>query len=174
MVVLLKLTGVSFILAAAGAAGFGVARALEDEVSEIRKLEAALDVLASEVSYMLRPLPSAMTAAGKRVGGAVGELLCLMGSRTGISGRQTPEDVFRSAMEETDLRALPHFVREVLGELVKGLGVSGHKEQLRLIDMSIDRVRSYLASAEVECQKKARMYRYLGVLTGLAAAIVLI
>jgi hypothetical protein len=40
--------------------------------------------------------------------------------------------------------------------------------------MSIDRVRSFVRSVEGEYEKKARMYRHLGVLTGLAAVIVLI
>lgn len=169
----LKLAGAMFIVGTAAAAGAGAARALEEEIKELRRLEIALEALSSEVSYMLRPLPAAMIAAGERAGGAVGELFCLMGNRSGILGRRTPEDVFLSAMEETG-EAIPRFARETLGELVKTLGTSGHKEQLRYIDMSIDRVRSFLRSAEGDYEKKARMYRHLGVLTGLAAVIVLI
>jgi stage III sporulation protein AB len=172
--VFLKAAGALFVLGTTIAAGTGVARALEEEVRELRRLEIALSALSSEVSYMLRPLPMAMIAAGKRAGGTVGELLCLMGDRSGISGRRTPEDVFLSVLEETGLEALPRFARDLLGELVKTLGTSGHKEQIRLIDMSIDRVRSFVRSVEGEYEKKARMYRHLGVLTGLAAVIVLI
>ena len=40
--------------------------------------------------------------------------------------------------------------------------------------MSIDRVRSYRKSIEDEYRKKARMYRYLGVLAGLLVVVVLI
>lgn len=170
----LKLAGALFILGTAAAAGIGAARALEEQVEELRRLEIALHALSSEVSYMLRPLPVAMIAAGQRAGGAVGELFCLLGNRSGISGRSTPQDVFLAVAEETGLEALPLFARDTVGELVKTLGTSGHKEQIRLIDMSIDRVRSFLRSVEGEYEKKARMYRHLGVLTGLAAVIVLI
>lgn len=171
---LIKLAGSLLLLGTAAAAGHGAARRLEAEVEELRRLVTALEALSSEVSYMLRPLPQAMAAAGARAGGTVGELFCLLGSRSGRSGRLTPEDALETILSEAHPGELPRLALETVGELVKTLGTSGHKEGLRHIDMSIDRVRSHLRLVEAEYGKKARMYRYLGVLTGLSVVIVLI
>ncbi|HHX27468.1 MAG TPA: hypothetical protein GX716_00505 [Firmicutes bacterium] len=174
MKVFLKLAGSFLLLGTAAAAGFGTARGVEGQIEELRRLVTALQALSTEVSYVLKPLPQALTAAGQRAGGAVGELFCLLGSRSGLSGRRTPEDALETVLNETCLGELPRLARETIGELVKSLGTSGHTEQVRHIDMSIDRVRSFLSSMEVEYGKRARMYRYLGVLGGLMAVIVLI
>lgn len=68
---------------------------------------------------------------------------------------------------------LSAFELDLLRDLARNLGVSGHKEQLRYIEMSIDRVRDRRASFAAECRRKAKLYRYLGIAAGASVAIVL-
>jgi stage III sporulation protein AB len=171
---LLKVVGSLLVFGAATAVGVSAARELDDQVAELQRLEVACETLSAGVSYLLEPLPRAMMKAGERAGGASGDLFFRMGSLTGISGLRTPEDAFQSVLAEGVSSRIPRAGLSVVEDLVKTLGTSGHKEQVRYIDMSIDRVRSYRKSIEDEYRKKARMYRYLGVLAGLLVVVVLI
>lgn len=171
---LLKMAGSLMLLWAATSVGFGSARSLENQVLELERLEVALESLSSGVSYALEPLPRAMMKAGERAGGETGRLFCLMGAESGLAGRRTPHEAFTSVVAEGLGPQVSRAVRDILADLFRTLGASGHKEQVRHIDMSIDRVRSYRKSVEDECRKKARVYRYLGVLAGLSAVIALV
>lgn len=69
---------------------------------------------------------------------------------------------------------LPAFEVGLLRDLAKNLGTSGHKEQVRYIEMSVDRLGSRRSEFAEECRKKARLYRYLGIASGASIAIVLL
>lgn len=195
--------GTFMVVCAGGMAGFTLASSLDRELAELDRLEAALLTLSSEVSYALQPLPAALANAGERAGGATGALLARLGALTGLSQRRTPVEALEQALAETEdwdprldrgliaaggkglgsggvkmrwrisPQRLSPFELDLLRDLARNLGTSGHREQLRYIEMSIDRVRSRRADFAAECRKKAKLYRYLGIAAGASVAIVL-
>jgi stage III sporulation protein AB len=97
-----------------------------------------------------------------------------MGALTGLSQRRTPVEALDQALADPSLARLPPFEVGLLRDLTANLGASGHKEQARYIEMSIDRARSRRREFEDECRKKAKIYRYLGLFSGACVAIVLL
>ena len=191
-----KLMGSFMVVGAGGMAGFWLAGRLEGELGELERLEVALLNLSSEISYSLEPLPGALVRAGERAGGATGALFVRLGSLTGLSQRRTPAEALDQALDgvaagapdrlpggvrsgapgeaKEKLIPLPTFEVDLLRELAKNLGTSGHKEQVRYIEMSMDRARSRRREFAEECRKKAKLYRYLGIAAGASVAIVLL
>jgi stage III sporulation protein AB len=162
------------VVAAGGIAGFSLAGRLETELKELQRLETALLCLSSEISYSLTPLPGALERAGERAGGASGALFERVGALTGLSQRRNVTQALDLALAEGPSRSLAPFEVDLVRDLAKNLGTSGHKEQVRYIEMSIDRVRSRRREFEDECRKKAKLYRYLGLFSGACIAIVLL
>lgn len=171
---LVRSVGTILVIGAGTVAGFGTAARLEDELKELERLELGLLCLSSEIAYSLLPLPSALKRAGEQAGGMTGLLLSRTGALTGLAQRRTPVDALDLALSDQSLSRLPSFEVGLLRELAANLGVSGHKEEARFIEMSIERARSHRREFEEECRKKARIYRYLGLLSGACVAIVLL
>jgi len=169
--VALKLLGSTLVIGAGGVAGFSCAGRLEAELDELERLEAALTALSSEISYSLMPLPGALSKAGERAGGTTGAIFQRIGGLSGLAQRRTPVEALVRALDDEHIG---RFQEHVLKDLVRNLGTSGHKEQVRHIEMSIDRVRSWRRRLEDDYRKKARVYRYLGLFSGVGVAIVLL
>jgi len=173
LVALAKLLGSALVVAAGGAAGFSLAGRLEGRLQELHRLESGLTCLLSEISYSLTPLPEALARAGERAGGQIGALLCRCGMLAGLSQRRTAEEAFAQAAQESGAGIQPAALA-VLTDLSRYLGTSGHKEQARYIEMSIDKAKRLRQDFEEDCRKRARLYRYLGVFGGAAVAVVLL
>ena len=167
-----KALGCALVVTAGGLAGFSAAARVETELRELERLEAALLCLSSEISYALTPLPEALKRAGATAGGAVGALFARVGALAGLSNRRSVSQALDLALGEA--RPLAPKVADIMRDLAMNLGTSGHKEQVRYIEMSMDRVRSLRKESEDECRKKARLYRYLGLFSGACLAIVLL
>ncbi len=168
-----KLLGSVLVVAAGAFAGFGLARRLESELKELERFEAALLCLSSEISYSLTPLPAALIEAGRRCGGHVGDLFLRFGAATGLFQRRTAVEALEHALSGSG-RSIGGPVRELLRELAANLGTSGHKDQERYIEMTIDKARGLRQEFQGECRRRAKLYRYLGVFGGACVAIVLL
>lgn len=167
-----KTLGAFLVLCSGAGLGFKFAGSLENELREIGCLEAGLMALLSHVTYALDPLPHALVAAGRAAGGATGALLARMGAATGMFQRRTPEDALEFALQEGE--PVPPEVVGVLRDLSRNLGTSGHKEQARFIEMSMERAKALRMEFADECTRKARLYRYLGIAGGASLAIILL
>src|SRR5690606_19763429 len=168
-----KALGSVFILCAGALGGNRMAAKLEKQLDELSRFELALLTLSNEISYSLSSLPKALVNAGHKVGGDTGTLFTLIGSLCGLEQRRTVEEGFRLALEQAEGLDLPGCVVEIMGSLVKNLGVWGSKEQVSFIDMALGETRNYRACVQEEYLKKARMYRSLGLLFALGIVIVL-
>ncbi|HHY17186.1 MAG TPA: hypothetical protein GX524_03850 [Firmicutes bacterium] len=171
---LIKAVGSALTIAAGTLSGWALARKLEKELDELRRFELALLNLSTEVSYLLSSLPKALSNAGKRAGGDTGHLFSLIGSLSGMEQRRTVEEAFYLALEMSGDMALPDCELRILEALVKNLGIWGHNEQISFINVALTELRNERGFMHGEHRKKARMYRSLGILTGLGVAIVLL
>ena len=172
MVLAAKAAGSALVIAAGGLVGFAAARRVEAELREVERLETALHFLQSEISYALTPLPEALKRAGAAAGGEIGALLARTGALAGLSNRRSVSRALDLALDEIHPELTK--VLAIVKELAASLGLSGHKEEVRHIEMSIDRARSLKKELEDECRRKARLYRYLGLFSGASLAIVLL
>jgi stage III sporulation protein AB len=170
---LAKIIGSTLIILTGTLIGHGLASSLERKEKEAEMLENALVCLSSEVSYALTPLPVALRSAGKAAGGAVGDILISMGKLAGIANKHTAQEAFVEAVSKYQGTLPPSELLTIVDDLSKNLGFLGHREQIRHIEIAIDKVKRYKKSHEEEVRKKARLYRYLGALSAVCLVIVL-
>ncbi len=172
-----KALGAVLVVGAGGVTGFSLASRMEWRLRELERLEAALLCLRGEISYSLTPLPQALQRAGERAGGAIGTLFCRFGASTGLSQRRTAAEALEEILATSGVGAgagIDASVREILTELSAYLGTSGHNEQCRFIDMSLDKAKRLRQEFEDECRKRVKLYRYLGLLGGACVAVILL
>lgn len=164
------LVGVSGLLL-----GAGMAKHAEEELRELDRLEMALLSLMADISYGLVPLPRALANAGERSGGKTGEVLVETGQKSGFANRKTASEALHEALSTRKAEdSIPHFVAATLEDLLKNLGTAGYREQIRYIEMSLERVRMHRTSIAGEIARRSRLYRYLGVLSAACLIIMLL
>jgi len=169
-----KTIGSGLVLFAGFLLGNFAARNIENQVAELKNLEKALAHLSAQISYALCPLPAALKKAGQMGGGDVGRVLSSMGDLTGLRRGKTPPEALEDVLTRVEKGRLPPMAERVLREVSLGLGVTGHKEQVRYIEGFIHELERERLNMEEEARKKAKLYRYLAVLSALSAIILFI
>ncbi|HHW27821.1 MAG TPA: hypothetical protein GXX23_10900 [Firmicutes bacterium] len=176
-VALVKGAGALSVIAAGTLIGLGLAGRLEEDLREMERLESLLIGLGTEISYALVPLPEALRKHGNRVGGAIGKVVSRIGELSGLERRRTLAEAASMALDEAaglgEPPLLP-FHAALLLDLARVLGTTGHKEQAAYIDHALASVRAHRRASEDELRKRARVYRYLGVLSSVSLVIVML
>jgi stage III sporulation protein AB len=174
---LIRGSGALGVVAAGTLIGFSLARRLEDDLREMERLESLLLGLRSEISYALVPLPQALRKHGTRVGGTVGAVALRMGDLSGLERRTTLPEAAALALDEaagSGGGTLPAFHAALLSDLARVLGTTGHREQAAHLDHALETAQNHRRSVEDDFRKRARLYRYLGVLSSVSIVIVML
>lgn len=165
---LTKLVASALVVGGTASIGFLTAGALRRRPVELRALQTALQILATEVGYGATPLPRALARVSHAVGGPAGRLCAVAAEelRSGGGGGaheawlRALESVFpESAWRRSDL--------EVLAALAPCLGASHREDQLRHLRLCQERLAAAEEEAWREARERARLAEYLGVLGGL-------
>lgn len=176
---LIKGIGALGVVAAGSLIGFGLAGRLEDDLREMERLESLLLGLRSEISYALVPLPEALRKHGTRVGGITGRVAARVGELSGLEHRTTLAEAVLEAMDEItatdtgDFKLSP-FHATLFLDLARVLGTTGHREQAAYLDHALESSRNHRQACQDELRKRARVYRYLGVLSSVSLVIVML
>jgi len=170
----LRLGGAALLAAACAAGGFeGSARARR-RVAEVRGLAAAVAVLQTEVAFAATPLPDALRRAGRAAGGEVGDLLVQAAALLG-RGTDGAEAAWRDAVTAARGRlSLRPSDLDGMAELAASLGRSDREDQTRHLARAAARLQALAEGIEPEMERSARLMRSLGVLGGLAAAVLVL
>ncbi len=169
-----RLVGSVLVAAAAAGAGQEAGRRAERRVAELRALVLAVGIVQSEVTFALTPLAEALVRAGGAAGGEVGALLESWAVALG-RGRAEPRASFRAALagHAERLALLPDDLQPV-AELVESLGRSDRDDQGRHLQRAGLRLGAIADRLEPEARRSARLLRALGLLGGVAAAILVL
>jgi stage III sporulation protein AB len=170
----LRLWGSVLVAAAGAAAGAEAAWRTRRRLADLRALEAGLRVLGSEVAFAVTPLPAALARAARVAGGGAGELLAAVGEgleRRGLG----PEAAWREAWTVRRGRmAVRREDVEAVEELMASLGRSHREDQTAHVARAAERLASLAARLAPEAERVARVQGALGLLGGLAAAILVL
>lgn len=174
MPLILKLLGAVMVVVAFSVLGGVGAASLRERTITLRRAQAALEVLETEIGYLQTPLPSALTRVGKVTGGKVGCFFSAAGRLLGESG--FPADTsWREAFQELAATApLTAEDSEILLALGNILGLSDRPDQSRHLRLARERLKAREAEALEDEARNSRLYRYLGVLAGLALVLLLL
>lgn len=175
MAVSLRLIGFVAVVAAGAAAGNLVAATYGARTRQLGQLRVGLHLLGTEVTYALGALPGALERVASGLTPPVADIFLrtagLLRSGEGI----TPGEAWERALREVFPRtALDLGDLEVALALSGYLGVTDREDQLRHIGLALERLRVREDSARAEQSASERMWRYLGVLGGLALGVALL
>ncbi|NLW16116.1 MAG: stage III sporulation protein AB [Firmicutes bacterium] len=171
---LIKVIASGLIILTTTSFGFDMARRYRDRPRHLRQLQAALQGLATEITYGATPLPAAFAnlaathpSPTKDMLQVAAQQLAMPGNTATVAWEQGLETLLqRSALHPRDLAG----VRQ-LGAV---LGLSDRRDQERHLLLAIQHLEREEIAAEQERQQNERMWRYLGVLSGLLVVIVLV
>ncbi len=171
----LKLLGFAAVVAAGTVAGNLVAATYGARTRQLGQLRVGLHLLQSEVNYALGALPGALERVASGVAPPVRDAFSgtarLLRSGEGISAGEAWERAVRSAFPATALEVAD---LEVVLALSGYLGVTDRDDQMRHIGLAVERLRVREEEARDEQRASERMWRYLGLLGGLAIGVALL
>lgn len=170
----LRLAGAVLLVMASAGAGFEAAARTQRRVREVRDLAAAVTVLATEVGYAQSRLPDALRRAARVASGDVATLLEAVAARVERRG-EGPEEAWHEALsaQSSRLSARPEDL-EGMAELVASLGRSDREDQTAHLRRAAARLGALADRLAPEADRTARLVRALGLLGGLAAAILVL
>ncbi|MCW3490280.1 hypothetical protein [Dethiobacter alkaliphilus] len=173
---LVKWLGALLILAAAAAWGNLQAAQLRRRVKELEEFRLGMRLLAAEIGYTSTPLPRALEHVQERLpGGGVSVFFTRAGELL-----RNPEVAdanaawSRAADEVKEELALTREDWPVLLRAGAGLGSMGRENQIKQLEAAEVQLASHAATAAARCESGEKMWRYLGVMGGLAVVILLL
>lgn len=171
---MLKLIGLSLILTASGAAGFGLAgRIRRQQVQTLALLDALLR-LRHELQYRLTPLPEAFELLGESANAPIGAFFSRLSES--LSGAQPCSVGYacRQALRNTPGMYLSAGTQRTILSLFDTLGTYDLDGNLQLLDLALARERDELRTLQAGAAARCRTYVTLGICTGLAVAVILL
>lgn len=171
----MKLIGVCCIIAACGGMGFGKGAELSMELSELQELRKIFFMLRSEVDYTKAPLGEAFDHISGRTEGNYHKWLCFLSERLEQKGGQSFREIWEEA--ELEIRKELHLrkeQRELLRNLGTSLGCYDRELEIGAIDLYLEQLGQSIQQLQQEIPEKRRLFRCLGVMSGIFVAVVLL
>ncbi|GAB6099041.1 stage III sporulation protein AB [Halanaerocella petrolearia] len=168
----MKWIGVLLILVSSTGLGFKVARQFILRASQLKQLKLGLQLLQTEISYGMTPLPQAFAKLESKLETPVA--LFFAQAKKGLESGLTAKEAWQAAVVDIIAKtALQETEEEVLLNLGTNLGQSTSDDQLRYLTLAQDHLDNIHQEAIAERKEKVKLWRYLGVLTGLFIIILI-
>lgn len=171
---MIRLLGVGFVALAAGAVGFGFARNVKLQCTQLDALVWALETMQGEMSARLTPLPELFLLLGSSGQKDVSLFFRTAGmALTTPPGCTVPVAFKRGFAASANFRPGEQAV-QALYALASGLGRLELERQLAAIEQAKGAVTRELLSVQAQKQARVRSYGTIGVCAGLALAVILL
>lgn len=172
---MLKLIGVLLILLSGAGMGFKKGAELSKELAELQELRRIFLMLRSEIEYTKAPLGEAFYQISRRTSGIYQEwLLSLteqLKEKNGQSFREVWEIMIRKKLTTLHLSTIE---QEQLKNMGSNLGFYDREMETGAIDLYLEQLKIQIENMQEEIPEKKRIFRCLGIMGGLFAAVILI
>jgi len=170
----LKLLGASALVFGSGLAGMSVGGAYTRRPRELKSLQTALKLLATEISYALSPLPEALANVAARSPAEVAPLFRVAGEElAGMTGGGAAQAWQKATSQLGQRTSLTGGDLALVNQLGQALGISDRDDQMSHLQLVLHQIDLQIAEAQEAAGKNARLWNYLGFLGGLALALIL-
>ena len=169
----MKFVGAILIILASGSFGFLVAQQIALRPQQLRQLKTAVEMLKTEIEYGVTPLPAAFTKIAKNLSSPISQIFIVAQSNLeeGVIAQQAWQN---SVSEVTPKTALTAEDERIVLEIGYNLGNSSSKDQIRHLNLAQEQITNCYQEAINNKQQKVKLWRYLGVLTGLLIVIIIV
>ncbi|MGC5324408.1 stage III sporulation protein SpoIIIAB [Brevibacillus sp. SYSU BS000544] len=172
---MVKLIGAAIIIFSATMVGWQIAKYYAMRPQQLRSWILSLQMLETEIVYGATPLYRAFVKIGKRVQPEVGNFFLtgaeLLQSTEGMATSTCWQHSLNRHWKETSLR---QDEKNVLLNLGYVLGSSDREDQQKHLRLAVTQMRSIEEEARFDQSKYEKMYKSLGVLSGLLVAILML
>lgn len=170
MIMVLKFLILSLLLLITSWIGIILSKKYSNRVKELRQIKSSLNIIENEIKFTYKPIPDIFKELSKKFTGSVGEIFRksyenMLLTDAGIAWENAIE-VTNSNLKQEDKESL-----KALGKLLGKTDVEGQVSQLNLIGEFIN---VQLESAQQEQVKGEKLYKKLGVISGLMIVVALI
>ena len=171
---MLKLIGLSLILAASGAVGAGLAGTVKRQQAQTLALIDALLRIRHELQYRLTPLPDIFAALGSGRNREIADFFSRFAAGLSSARTCTVGYACRQALAQTRGLCLSGATRGTLLSLFDSLGKYDLEGSVQALDLALSRLREEAKTLQSGAAARCRTYLTLGICTGLAVAVILI
>jgi len=158
------------IIATSSSLGIMLSQKYINRVDELKTFKSALNMLKTKIRYTYAPLIDIFTDISKSLRGNISILFqnaCQQIEEQGAT------DGFCTAIEMTYLNVSKED-KQVMKNLSKLLGKTDAEGQINEIELTESFLEIQIEKAELEREKNAKLYKTLGVISGIGLVIILI
>ena len=153
--------------------GFWLADCRKRKINNLQQVIFFLERLMTEVCYSLRPLPEALGTAIANLNGPLHEIVeSIIAKILAGDGISAPEALKEAFVTGKDDLMFNHEEMDIILQWGAALGGSDREDQVRLLKLTIERLKAREVQLQTELKKNGKLIRYFGFITG--AALVLI
>lgn len=162
-----NLLGATLVLAAAGMAGFVVARSYSERPALLRALQGALTMLLTEISYGATPLPEALARVARHTPPPAADFFAAVRRLIDGPERLAAAAAWRGAVAGQRRRwCLTETDEAVLLDLAPYIGQTSAADQEKHLRLALTQLARQQQEASAEAAVHTRLWRYLGVCAG--------
>lgn len=166
------LAAVLIVMAGAGL-GFAMADRFKMRPQQLRQLQFALTVLGSEIRFRQTPLPIGLKAVAAVTPAPISAFFAELAANLSNSDGKGLDWAWQQMRPNSALALNPEDY-SVLENLVQVLGAGTVFEQERQLELHQEQLRQLEREAERSRAVNEKIWRYLGVFSGLALALILL
>ena len=171
---MMKVIGAGILVVSSSVLGFQIARWYRDRPRQLRILMQALRVLKTEIEYHSTPLQQALEEVSARVERPVSRLFQSAAQALAEPGRSPEEALARGIAQTSAESALRQEDVLVLRDFGRTLGTSDSEHQALHLNGALMQLEVLEREARQSQQQHERLWQYIGVLTGLLIAVLLL
>ncbi|MCG0274974.1 MAG: stage III sporulation protein AB [Thermosediminibacteraceae bacterium] len=171
---LFKILGSILVIFSSTMIGFTIAGFYKQRPRALRNFQIALSMLETEIDYGQSPLPEALNNVSKRCESSISMFLKrvrqLLLSLEGYTAGEAWEIALKEFKAQFPLNESDF---EILAAFGKYLGSSDKDDQIRNLKLTLSQLKQQETLAIEERQKNEKLWKYLGVLSGLTVVLLL-
>lgn len=170
---MIKLIGSALVILGTAAWGFSGVHRLRQRASNLSALTSSLELMKSEISDRLTPMPELLNMLSITYRGAV-SLFYGRVSHALSEGETALQKAWRDSLDLTPELLLEEDERSALLELGLSLGKYNAGEQSSAIEYTRRRLSSFAEKAQTRRDSECKMHAFLGVAAGIFAVLLLV
>jgi stage III sporulation protein AB len=172
---ILKIIGGLMVFAACSLIGIAAANKYSFRPKDIRRFRSSVQMLETEIIYGCTPLPQAFNNISAKVEGPLKKFYSMISEDLNVGNSYSLDDSWSKGVDrllhETRLKNID---RELISEFGRVLGSSDREDQKKHFELFYIQLKQHEEVAEEERSKNERMYKTLGILSGLVIFILLV
>ena len=172
---ILKMIGGLMIFVACSLIGIAASNRFSFRPKDIRRFRSSVQMLETEIIYGCTPLPQALNNISAKVEGPLKKFYSMISEDLSAGNSYSLDASWSKGadklLKETRLKVSD---RELIGEFGKVLGSSDREDQKKHFQLFYIQLKQHEEVAEEERSKNEKMYKTLGILSGLVIFILLV